>query len=166
MKESFIHSSYIFSLFSFRKAQIKSEGKCTDLCWDLQWRISQTAVRTAVRTLSSLQNKVHHEWTATVIAFVCACVCLASGWMYHIAEQYSGRNSWDSFPASGPNRAPWAPGSNWHWAPPSRSSILHTHLEHCFIVRILLLLNQLFCFQEQWRELSIPKLHSRKKLPK
>ncbi len=81
------------------------------------------------RMLSSLQNKVHHEWTATVIAFVCACVCLASGWMYHIAEQYSGRNSWDSFPSSGPNRAQWAPGSNRHWAPPSRSSILHTHLK-------------------------------------
>ncbi|KAK2871227.1 hypothetical protein Q8A67_023754 [Cirrhinus molitorella] len=42
--------------------------------------------------------------------------------MYHIAEQYSGRNSWDSFPSSGPNRAPWAPGSNRHWAPPSRCS--------------------------------------------
>ncbi|XP_068079908.1 lysine (K)-specific demethylase 6B, b isoform X2 [Danio rerio] len=40
--------------------------------------------------------------------------------MYHIAEQYSGRNSWDSFPSSGPNRAPWAPGNNRHWAPPSR----------------------------------------------
>ncbi|KTF78036.1 hypothetical protein cypCar_00026458, partial [Cyprinus carpio] len=42
--------------------------------------------------------------------------------MYHIAEQYSGRNSWDSFPSSGPKRAPWAPGSNRHWAPPSRCS--------------------------------------------
>ncbi|XP_056103798.1 lysine (K)-specific demethylase 6B, b isoform X2 [Rhinichthys klamathensis goyatoka] len=42
--------------------------------------------------------------------------------MYHIADQYSGRNSWDSFPSSGPNRAPWAPGSNRHWAPPSRCS--------------------------------------------
>ncbi|XP_067289151.1 lysine (K)-specific demethylase 6B, b isoform X2 [Pseudorasbora parva] len=42
--------------------------------------------------------------------------------MYHIAEQYSGRNSWDSFPSSGTNRAPWAPGSNRHWAPPSRCS--------------------------------------------
>ncbi|XP_016128913.1 lysine-specific demethylase 6B-like isoform X2 [Sinocyclocheilus grahami] len=42
--------------------------------------------------------------------------------MYHIAEQYSGRNSWDSFPSSGPNRAPWAPGSNRHWSPPSRCS--------------------------------------------
>ncbi|XP_016326005.1 lysine (K)-specific demethylase 6B, b isoform X1 [Sinocyclocheilus anshuiensis] len=43
--------------------------------------------------------------------------------MYHIAEQYSGRNSWDSFPSSGPNRAPWAPGSNRHWSPPSSSSV-------------------------------------------
>ncbi|XP_052423296.1 lysine (K)-specific demethylase 6B, b isoform X3 [Carassius gibelio] len=42
--------------------------------------------------------------------------------MYHIAEQYSGRNSWDSFPSSGPNRAPWSPGGNRHWAPPSRCS--------------------------------------------
>ncbi|XP_026075361.1 lysine-specific demethylase 6B-like [Carassius auratus] len=42
--------------------------------------------------------------------------------MYHIAEQYSGRNSWDSFPSSGPSRAPWAPGSNRHWSPPSRCS--------------------------------------------
>ncbi|KAI7793149.1 lysine (K)-specific demethylase 6B, b [Triplophysa rosa] len=39
--------------------------------------------------------------------------------MYHIAEQYSGRNSWDSFPSSGPNRASWAPGNNQHWAPHS-----------------------------------------------
>ncbi|XP_051540858.1 serine/arginine repetitive matrix protein 2-like isoform X2 [Myxocyprinus asiaticus] len=42
--------------------------------------------------------------------------------MYHIAEQYSGRNSWDSFPSAGPNRASWAPGNNRHWAPPSRCS--------------------------------------------
>ncbi|KTG47590.1 hypothetical protein cypCar_00012939 [Cyprinus carpio] len=42
--------------------------------------------------------------------------------MYHIAEQYSGHNSWDSFPSSGPNRAPWAPASNRHWSPPSRCS--------------------------------------------
>ncbi|XP_059396012.1 lysine (K)-specific demethylase 6B, b isoform X3 [Carassius carassius] len=42
--------------------------------------------------------------------------------MYHIAEQYSGRNSWDSFPSSGQNRAPWSPGGNRHWIPPSRCS--------------------------------------------
>ncbi|XP_065146709.1 lysine (K)-specific demethylase 6B, b isoform X1 [Paramisgurnus dabryanus] len=42
--------------------------------------------------------------------------------MHHIAEQYSGRNSWDSFPSSGPNRASWAPGNNRHWAPHSRCS--------------------------------------------
>ncbi|XP_051971761.1 lysine-specific demethylase 6B-like [Xyrauchen texanus] len=42
--------------------------------------------------------------------------------MYHIAEQYFGRNSWDSFPSAGPNRASWAPGNNRYWAPPSRCS--------------------------------------------
>ncbi|XP_010730468.3 uncharacterized protein LOC104920017 isoform X1 [Larimichthys crocea] len=29
--------------------------------------------------------------------------------MYHPAELYSGRNTWDSYPAGGPNRGQWAP---------------------------------------------------------
>ncbi|XP_017268065.1 lysine (K)-specific demethylase 6B, b [Kryptolebias marmoratus] len=39
--------------------------------------------------------------------------------MYHPAELYSGRNTWDSYPAGGPNRGPWAPvnGRPWNNAP-------------------------------------------------
>ncbi|KAL2094548.1 hypothetical protein ACEWY4_009267 [Coilia grayii] len=40
--------------------------------------------------------------------------------MYHTAEQSSGRNTWDSFPSAGLNRAPWPPATNQHWARPSR----------------------------------------------
>ncbi|XP_028838861.1 lysine (K)-specific demethylase 6B, b [Denticeps clupeoides] len=40
--------------------------------------------------------------------------------MYHTTEHYSGRNTWDSFPLSGINRASWVPASTRDWAPPSR----------------------------------------------
>ncbi|XP_036450451.1 lysine (K)-specific demethylase 6B, b isoform X2 [Colossoma macropomum] len=42
--------------------------------------------------------------------------------MYHAAEQYSGRYSWDSFPSGGSSRAAWAPSSGRNWAAPSRAS--------------------------------------------
>ncbi|XP_044226980.1 lysine (K)-specific demethylase 6B, b [Thunnus albacares] len=35
--------------------------------------------------------------------------------MYHPAELYSGRNTWDSYPAGGPNRAQWAPVNSRPW---------------------------------------------------
>lgn len=127
---SFIHPWYFFSLFHAEKLELKARESVVisvEICSGGFLRL--IIVVSIHRTLSSLHNKVQHKWTTTVIAFVCVCVCLASGWMYHIADQYSGRNSWDSFPSSGPNRAPWAPGSNRHWAPPSRSSILHIHLK-------------------------------------
>ncbi|XP_029956362.1 uncharacterized protein LOC115395116 [Salarias fasciatus] len=36
--------------------------------------------------------------------------------MYHPAELYSGRNTWDSYPAGGPNRGQWAPVNNRPWS--------------------------------------------------
>uniref|UniRef100_A0A1A7WYM4 [histone H3]-trimethyl-L-lysine(27) demethylase n=1 Tax=Iconisemion striatum TaxID=60296 RepID=A0A1A7WYM4_9TELE len=35
--------------------------------------------------------------------------------MYHPAEPYSNRNSWDSYPAGGPNRGQWAPVNGRPW---------------------------------------------------
>uniref|UniRef100_UPI003AAA2060 lysine (K)-specific demethylase 6B, b n=1 Tax=Centroberyx gerrardi TaxID=166262 RepID=UPI003AAA2060 len=39
--------------------------------------------------------------------------------MYHPAELYSGRNTWDSYQAGGPNRGQWAPMNSRPWS--------HTH---------------------------------------
>nr|XP_046266809.1 lysine (K)-specific demethylase 6B, b isoform X2 [Scatophagus argus]XP_046266810.1 lysine (K)-specific demethylase 6B, b isoform X2 [Scatophagus argus]XP_046266811.1 lysine (K)-specific demethylase 6B, b isoform X2 [Scatophagus argus] len=36
--------------------------------------------------------------------------------MYHPAELYSGRNTWDSYPTGGPNRGQWAPVNNRPWS--------------------------------------------------
>ncbi|XP_076606085.1 lysine (K)-specific demethylase 6B, b [Chaetodon auriga] len=36
--------------------------------------------------------------------------------MYHPAELYSGRNTWDSYPAGGPNRGQWAPVNTRPWS--------------------------------------------------
>lgn len=36
--------------------------------------------------------------------------------MYHPAELYSGRNTWDSYPAGGPNRGQWAPVNSRPWS--------------------------------------------------
>ncbi|XP_022065841.1 lysine (K)-specific demethylase 6B, b isoform X1 [Acanthochromis polyacanthus] len=36
--------------------------------------------------------------------------------MYHQAELYSGRNTWDSYPAGGPNRGQWAPVNSRPWS--------------------------------------------------
>ncbi|XP_031713095.1 uncharacterized protein LOC116388911 isoform X1 [Anarrhichthys ocellatus] len=36
--------------------------------------------------------------------------------MYLPAELYSGRNTWDSYPAGGPNRGQWAPGNIRPWS--------------------------------------------------
>ncbi|XP_030009787.1 uncharacterized protein LOC115432867 isoform X2 [Sphaeramia orbicularis] len=36
--------------------------------------------------------------------------------MYHPAELYSGRNTWDSHPAGGPNRGKWAPVNSRPWS--------------------------------------------------
>ncbi|CAJ1064309.1 lysine (K)-specific demethylase 6B%2C b [Xyrichtys novacula] len=36
--------------------------------------------------------------------------------MYHPAELYSGRNTWDSYPAGGPNRGQWAPVNGRPWS--------------------------------------------------
>ncbi|XP_024121672.1 lysine (K)-specific demethylase 6B, b [Oryzias melastigma] len=35
--------------------------------------------------------------------------------MYHPAELYSGRNTWDSYPAGGPNRGQWGPANARPW---------------------------------------------------
>lgn len=36
--------------------------------------------------------------------------------MYHPAELYSGRNTWDPYPAGGPNRGQWAPVNGRPWS--------------------------------------------------
>ncbi|XP_070700034.1 lysine (K)-specific demethylase 6B, b [Pempheris klunzingeri] len=36
--------------------------------------------------------------------------------MYHPAELYSGRKTWDSYPAGGPNRGQWAPVNSRPWS--------------------------------------------------
>ncbi|XP_041864169.1 uncharacterized protein LOC121654211 [Melanotaenia boesemani] len=36
--------------------------------------------------------------------------------MYHPAELYSGRNTWDSYPVGGPNRGQWAPLNGRPWS--------------------------------------------------
>nr|XP_019941658.1 PREDICTED: uncharacterized protein LOC109628757 [Paralichthys olivaceus] len=40
--------------------------------------------------------------------------------MYHPAELYSGRNTWDSYPAGGPNRGQWAPVNSHLWSHTNR----------------------------------------------
>nr|XP_046172787.1 extensin-like [Oncorhynchus gorbuscha] len=40
--------------------------------------------------------------------------------MYHPAEQYSGRNTRDSYPAGGPSRGTWALVNSRPWGPPNR----------------------------------------------
>ncbi|KAK2828731.1 hypothetical protein Q5P01_019765 [Channa striata] len=39
-----------------------------------------------------------------------------TGCMYHPAELYSGRNTWDSYSAGGPNRGQWAPVNGYPWS--------------------------------------------------
>ncbi|KAK5601762.1 hypothetical protein CRENBAI_021007 [Crenichthys baileyi] len=36
--------------------------------------------------------------------------------MYHPADLYSGHNTWDPYPAGGPNRGPWAPVNRRPWS--------------------------------------------------
>ncbi|CAB1442187.1 unnamed protein product [Pleuronectes platessa] len=43
-----------------------------------------------------------------------------TGCMYHQAELYSGRNTWDSYPAGGPNRGQWAPVNTHLWSHTNR----------------------------------------------
>ncbi|KAM4620327.1 uncharacterized protein ACJ7VT_007009 [Polymixia lowei] len=40
--------------------------------------------------------------------------------MYHPAEPYSGRNTWDSYAAGGPNRGQWAPMNSRPWSHTNR----------------------------------------------
>ncbi|KAM3869303.1 lysine (K)-specific demethylase 6B, b [Diretmus argenteus] len=40
--------------------------------------------------------------------------------MYHPAEPYSARNTWDSYPPGGPNRGPWAPVNSRPWSHSNR----------------------------------------------
>ncbi|KAM4726229.1 LOW QUALITY PROTEIN: uncharacterized protein FYW61_012090 [Anableps anableps] len=40
--------------------------------------------------------------------------------MYHPVELYSGRNTWDPYPAGGPNRGQWAPVNGRPWSHPQR----------------------------------------------
>lgn len=42
--------------------------------------------------------------------------------MYHPAELYSGRNTWDSYAAGGPNRGQWAPLESRPWSHVQRSA--------------------------------------------
>lgn len=42
--------------------------------------------------------------------------------MYHPAELYSGRNTWDSYAAGGPNRGQWAPLDSRPWSHAQRSA--------------------------------------------
>lgn len=56
-------------------------------------------------------------------ANMCVCVCV-SGCMYHPAELYSGRNTWDSYPAGGPSRGQWAPVNSRPWSHTQRSAEL------------------------------------------
>ncbi|KAM7397712.1 hypothetical protein PAMA_005841 [Pampus argenteus] len=51
-----------------------------------------------------------------------------SGCMYHPAELYSGRNTWDSYPAGGPNRGQWAPVNSRPWNNTQRGErTVHVH---------------------------------------
>ncbi|KAM9438708.1 uncharacterized protein ACWYII_016039 isoform 2-T3 [Salvelinus alpinus] len=43
-----------------------------------------------------------------------------AGWMYHPAEQYSDRNTRDSYPAGGPSRGTWARVNSRPWGAPNR----------------------------------------------
>lgn len=54
---------------------------------------------------------------------LCACVCVCvPGCMYHPAELYSGRNTWDSYSAGGPNKGQWAPVNARPWSHTQRSA--------------------------------------------
>lgn len=56
-------------------------------------------------------------WTPWTLNNICV-----SGCMYHPAELYSGRNTWGSYPAGGPNRGQWAPVNSRPWSHTQRSA--------------------------------------------
>lgn len=57
-------------------------------------------------------------WTPCTLNNICV-----SGCMYHPAELYSGRNTWGSYPAGGPNnRGQWAPENGRPWSHTQRSA--------------------------------------------
>nr|XP_057934257.1 lysine (K)-specific demethylase 6B, b isoform X2 [Doryrhamphus excisus] len=53
-----------------------------------------------------------------------------TGCMYHPAELYSGRKTWDSYPAGGPNRGRWAPVNSRPWSQTQRSHRGHNPPDH------------------------------------
>ncbi|XP_054611323.1 lysine (K)-specific demethylase 6B, b isoform X2 [Dunckerocampus dactyliophorus] len=53
-----------------------------------------------------------------------------TGCMYHPAELYSGRKTWDSYPAGGPNRGRWAPVNSRPWSHTQRSHRGHNPSDH------------------------------------
>uniref|UniRef100_A0A8C4I8N2 [histone H3]-trimethyl-L-lysine(27) demethylase n=1 Tax=Dicentrarchus labrax TaxID=13489 RepID=A0A8C4I8N2_DICLA len=52
-----------------------------------------------------------------------------TGCMYHPAELYSGRNTWDSYPAGGPNRGQWAPVNGRPWSHTQRGERTINHVQ-------------------------------------
>ncbi|XP_026183526.1 lysine (K)-specific demethylase 6B, b isoform X2 [Mastacembelus armatus] len=50
--------------------------------------------------------------------------------MYHPAELYSGHNTWDSYPAGGPNRGQWAPVNSRPWSHTQRCQGGHNQSHH------------------------------------
>lgn len=68
-----------------------------------------------------------------------------SGCMYHPAELYSGRNTWDSYSAGGPNKGQWAPVNVRPWshtqrsAPPSPTHTFTPLAGQYFIYRIYII---------------------------
>ncbi|CAL9685806.1 unnamed protein product [Knipowitschia caucasica] len=50
--------------------------------------------------------------------------------MYHPTDLYSGRNTWDSYPAGGPNRGQWPSVNSRPWSPAQRCQVERSHEHH------------------------------------
>lgn len=79
----------------------------------VKWRASQTQTKTGNPTFVSSSSSsfcvpVH-------MRHINETTCV-SGCMYHPAELYSGRNTWDSYSAGGLNRGQWAPVNARPWS--------------------------------------------------
>ncbi|MEQ2282921.1 hypothetical protein AMECASPLE_005798 [Ameca splendens] len=56
--------------------------------------------------------------------------------MYHPADLYSGHNTWDPYPAGGPNRGPWAPVNRRPWSHAQRCQEERNQSHHSLSSRL------------------------------
>lgn len=95
-----------------------------------KWRASQTQTKTGKRRILVSASELYVQPHSSHVS--------VSGCMYHPAELYSGRNTWDSYAAGGPNRGQWAPLASRPWSHAQRSAapsskLLYTYCFTCFV---------------------------------